>query len=174
MSVLDMRRILFAVAALAAVGIYLIWWVTYAGMHYIPRFSMRPPGASGESHGASIRLLSLTQTDQLGDAEGGQPALPDPGAVWIVAELEVVRHDPAEEFFCEAQLLGPERRLWSTASVRVNRSTPDCSRDRGVGQPARVESIFMVPARYADQLSGLALTDSSSAARTPVITPPQR
>jgi hypothetical protein len=71
MSVLDMRRILFAVAALAAVGIYLIWWVTYAGMHYIPRFSLRPPGASGESHGASIRLLSLTQTDQLGDAEGG-------------------------------------------------------------------------------------------------------
>lgn len=173
MSGLSMRRSLFAVAAFAAVAIYLIWWVTYAGIHYIPRFSMRPPGASGESHGASIRLLSLTRADQLSDAEGGQPALPDPGGVWVVAELEVVRHDPAKEFFCEAQLLGPERRLWSTASVRVKRSTQDCNRDLAVGQPVRSESIFMVPARYADQLSGLALIDSSSAARTPVITPPQ-
>lgn len=40
-----------------------------------------PPGASGESHGASIRLLSLTRADQLSDAGGGQPALPEPGAV---------------------------------------------------------------------------------------------
>ncbi len=174
MSAPSTRRILFVVAAFAAVGIYLIWWVTYAGIHYIPRFSMRPPGASGESHGASIRLLSLTRADQLSDAGGGQPALPEPGAVWVVAELEVVRHDPVKEFFCEAQLLGPEGRLWSVASVRVQRPTPDCNRDLGVGQPARSESIFMVPSRYADQLSGLALTDSSSAARTPVITPPQR
>lgn len=48
MIVLPMRRILFAVAALAAVLIYLIWWVTYAGIHYIPRYTVRPPGAAGE------------------------------------------------------------------------------------------------------------------------------
>ena len=32
-----MRRMLFAVGALAAVLIYLIWSVTYAGIHYTPR-----------------------------------------------------------------------------------------------------------------------------------------
>ena len=66
MTVLRMRRILFVVAALAAVLIYLIWWVTYAGIHYIPRFTSRPPGASGEVEGASVRLLSLTRSGQIG------------------------------------------------------------------------------------------------------------
>jgi hypothetical protein len=32
----------------------------------------------------------------------------------------------------------------------------------------------MVPARYTDQLIGIALNDASSAARTPVVTPPQQ
>jgi hypothetical protein len=172
MRIPPLRRILFPIAAFAAVGIYLIWWVTYAGIHYIPRFSLQPPGASGELAGTSIRLLSLTRADQLADAKGGQPGFPDPGAVWIVAELEAVRHDPTKDFFCTTRLLGPEQRLWPTASLpRVSRTTPSCTRDLAVGQPTRFEAVFMVPARYADQLSGIALMDSSSAERTPVIRP---
>ena len=175
MRLLPIRRILFPIAAFAAVGIYLIWWVTYAGIHYIPRFSLRPPGASGELAGASIRVLSLTRADQLTDAKGGQPSIPDPGAVWIVAELEAVRHDPTKDFFCDTRLLGPEQRLWSTISLlQVSRAMPSCDSDLAVGQPTRFESIFMVPARYADQLSGIALMDASSAARTPVIRPAAR
>ena len=96
-----------------------------------PRYTIRPPGASGELQGITVRALSLTRSDQLADAEGGDPGVPDPGAVWVVAELEAVRHDPVKE------------------------------------------SIFMVPARYADQLVGIALTGDSSAARTPVIRPPE-
>jgi hypothetical protein len=172
MTALPIRRMLFAIAAFAAVGIYLIWWVTYAGIHFIPRFSLQPAGASGELAGTSIRLLTLTRADQLADAKGGQPGLPDPGAVWMVAELEAVRHDPTKDFFCTMRLLGPEQRLWPTASPpRLSRAMPSCSSDLPVGQPTRFESIFMVPARYADQLSGIALIDSSSAARTPVIRP---
>jgi hypothetical protein len=87
----------------------------------------------------------------------------------IVAELEAVRHDTAKEFSCGAQLLGPQHRLWSTASVLVNRVTPSCPLDLAVGQTVRFESVFMVPAQYADQLSGIALSDNSTAARTPVI-----
>jgi hypothetical protein len=172
MRVLPVRRILFAVAAFAAVLIYLIWWVTYAGIHYIPRYSLRPPGASGEVQGTSVRLLSLIRSDQLAAVEGGKPGIPEPGAVWIVAELEAVRHDPAKEFLCGTELIGPERRLWSTASVRVKRSMPSCPLDLSVGPPVRFESIFIVPTRYADQLSGIALRDDSSAARTPVLRPP--
>jgi len=171
MRVLPLRPILFALAAFAAVLIYLIWWVSYAGIHYIPRYSLRPPGASGEVQGTSVRLLSMIRSDQLAPVEGGQPGIPEPGAVWIVAELEAVRHDPTKEFLCGTELIGPEQRLWSTASGRVTRSTPSCPLDLSVGQPVRFESIFMVPARYVDQLSGIALRDDSTAARTPVIRP---
>ena len=44
-----MRRMLFAVGALAAVLIYLIWWVTYAGIHYTPRYAVRPPVSRARS-----------------------------------------------------------------------------------------------------------------------------
>jgi hypothetical protein len=170
-----MRRIVFAVAALAAVLIYLIWWVTYAGIHFSPRYRLLPPGVSGEVQGTSVLVLSLMKSDELINV-GGQPGLPDPGAVWIVAELEAVRKDPAKEFLCGTELIGPEWRQWPTASLstaasRVQRSTPSCPLDLAVGQQIRFESIFMVPARYADQLSGIALRDDSSAARTPVIRP---
>jgi hypothetical protein len=115
----------------------------------------------------------LTRSDQLANVGGGQPGLPDPGAVWIVAELEAVRHNPAKEFLCGAELIGPEWRQWPTASVQVQRAAQSCPLDLAVGEHVRFESIFMVPARYADQLSGIALRDDSSAARTPVIRPPE-
>jgi hypothetical protein len=171
-----MRRTVFAVAAFAAVLIYLIWWVSYAGIHFSPRYRLLPPGVSAEVQGASVRVLSLTRSDQLANVGGGKPGLPDPGAVWIVAEMEAVRHDPAKEFLCGTELIGPEWRQWPTASLftasaGVQRATPSCPLDLAVGQQVRFESIFMVPARYADQLSGIALRDDSSAARTPIIRP---
>jgi hypothetical protein len=171
MRMLPVRRILFVVAAFAAVLIYGIWWVTYAGIHYIPRYTVKPPGATGEMQGTTVRLLSLTRSNQLADTEGGEPEFPDPRAVWVVAELEALRHDPAQEFYCGVQLVGPEWRLWSTTPVRTQRAIQSCPPDLAVGQPVQFESIFMVPARYADQLAGIALSDGSTAARIPVITP---
>ena len=85
MRLLPIRRILIAVAAFAAVLIYLIWWVTYAGIHFNPRYSVRPPGASAEVYGTSVRLLSLIRADQLHNTAGGEPASPETGAVWVVA-----------------------------------------------------------------------------------------
>lgn len=173
MRMLPLRRIQFVVAAFAAVLIYEIWWVTYAGIHYTPPYTLRPPGASGEMQGTTVRVLSLMRSDQLADADGGEPGLPDPGGVWVVAELEASRHDPAKEFYCGDQLVGPDWRLWSAAAVRTKRATQSCPLDLAVGQTVRFESIFMVPARYADQLGGIALSDSTTAARIPVITPPR-
>ena len=68
---LPMQRVLFPIAAFAAVAIYLIWWVTYAGIHYNARYSIRPPGAAAEVEGSSVRLLSLVRSDRLADASGG-------------------------------------------------------------------------------------------------------
>jgi hypothetical protein len=173
MRTIPMQRILFVVAALVAVAIYLVWWVTYAGIHYIPRYTVRPPGAAAEAQGTSVHLLSLTRADQLVNAEGNRPGIPDPGTVWIVAEFEAVRHDPAQDFYCDLRLMGPQQRLWSEAPP-VGRTTPGCrSDDLVIGQPGRFESIFSVPIRYADLLVGIALPDDSTAARTPVLTPPQ-
>ena len=174
MKLLPLSRILFAVAAFPAVLIYLIWWATYAGIHFNERYTIRPPGAAAEVQGASMRLLSLVRAGELGDAKGGSPALPEPGAVWVVAELETVRQDPGKEFYCELVLLGPQERKWTEAVDPVTRSAPHCETDNPVGQPVRFESVFMVPARYTDQLIGIALNDASSAARTPVVTPPQQ
>jgi hypothetical protein len=168
-----MRRILFAVGALAAVLIYLVWWVTYAGIHYIPRYTVRPPGAVGEVQGTSVRLLSLTRAEQLTDGAGGKPGVPEPGTAWIVAEFEAVRHDAAKDFLCDTQLIGPAQRLWTPAPTGVTRATSACLPEHVViGQPVRFESIFLVPVRFADQLLGIALPDNSTAARTPMITPP--
>jgi hypothetical protein len=177
MRMLPVRRILFVVVAFTAVSIYLIWWVTYAGIHYTPRYSLRPPGASGDVQGTSVRLLSLIRSDKLAASDGGQPGSPEPGAVWIVAELEAVRRDSAKEFLCGAELVGPEWRRWTaasllTASAGVQRSTPSCPLDLSVDQPVRFEALFLVPARYANQLLGVALRDDSTAARTTVIRPP--
>jgi hypothetical protein len=154
------------------VAIYLIWWVNYAGIHYDPRYSIRPPGAGAEVRGTSVRLLSLVRSDKLADASGGRPELPHLGAVWVVAEFESVQHDPAEKFSCgSTRLLGPQGRLWDPELFRVQRAL-ECKPENPVGQAVRYESIFMVPARYADQLIGVALEDRSTAARTQVIKPP--
>jgi hypothetical protein len=169
---LPLQRILLLIAALAAVAIYLIWWVTYAGIHYNTRYSVRPPGAPAEVQGTSVRLLSLVRSGQLADASGGPPEVPDPGAIWVVAEFEAVRHDPAEKFLCSSTtLLGPQGRVWIPELFRVQRRTEECRPNLPVDQAVRYESIFMVPARYADQLIGIALWDNTTPARAPVLTP---
>jgi hypothetical protein len=173
MRALPMKRILFPVAAFAAVAIYVVWWVTYAGIHYDPRYSLRPPGAAADVKGTSVRLLSLVRSDQLADASGGPPEIPHPGAVWVVAEFESTQHDPADKLSCgSTRLLGPQGRLWNPELFRVQRTMQECQSSQPVGQAVRYESIFMVPARYADQLIGIALEDRSTAARTQVIRPP--
>jgi hypothetical protein len=122
-----------------------------------------------------VRLLSLTQTDQLTEVDGDQPELPDPGAVWIVAELEAVRHDETKKFLCLTEVVGPEGLRWEPADVYIERSVPRCdSSELPVDQPHRFEALYMVPRRYADQLVGIALPDNSTADRTPVIRPPAR
>jgi hypothetical protein len=172
MRALSMRRVLFPVATFAAVAVYVTWWVTYAGIHYEPRYAIQPPVAAAEVAGTSVRLLSLVRSDRLADASGGSPELPHPGAVWVVAEFESVQHDPAEKLSCgSTRLLGPQGRLWNPELFRVQRAMEDCKPNHPVGEAVRYESIFMVPARYADQLIGIALEDRSTAARTQVIRP---
>ena len=118
-------------------------------------------------------MLSLTRSDQLTEVDPARPPkIPDPGAVWIVAELEAVRHDEASEFLCQTEVVGPQGVRWEPADVYVERSVPRCdSSELGWASRYRFEALYMVPRRYADQLAGIALPDRSTAARTPVIRP---
>lgn len=169
-----LRRTLFLIISVSLVLIYVVWWVTYAGTHQGERFTQLPPGRAAESADATIALNSLIQAPELVDAKGGEPLAPDPGAVWVVAEMEVTRHRVGDAFPCGFAAVGPEGRMWEGSRPYVERAVKTCDDDEFVvGQPYRFEAIFMVPQRYADQLAGVAPIDNSTAERSPVLAPPR-
>lgn len=169
---LPLRTTLGTVAVGCLVMLYLLWWTTYAGIHFDERFAQRPPGAAGEVGGTSIRLLSLTRSDLLADQKyGGAPDHASPGTTWVVAELEAVQRPSAPEFYCTLELVGPDGRRWDKQS-NVGRTLPSCSHEEiRSGGPVRFETVFLVPERFADQLVGVALMDPAVPDRVPVITP---
>jgi hypothetical protein len=163
-----------AVVALL-VSIYLVGWTVYATTHTGERYRQLPPGAAGTRADAEVRLLSLTLTERLLDSGGGDPQVAEAGSTFVVAELELTQRRPAELVSCTADLLGPDQRLWErdVLGVQVQRPTPTCdSGDVVVGRPYRFEAVYVIPARFADRLAGVALTDHSTAGRTQVLQPP--
>lgn len=171
---LSRRRawLLLGVVALVVV-VYLAVFSVWAHTHTTPRYAQLAPGAVGTRGGAEFRLLSLTRSAELADAEGGQPQVADAGATFVVAQVEVLRRVEDGPFLCGVDLLGPGGRVWTPTSLEVQRAVPTCSgADVAVGQWRRFESVFLVPERYADQLVGAALTDSSGPDRSAVLRPP--
>lgn len=169
------RRAWLVTGAVALVALtYLTLWSTYASTHTSDRYHQLAPGAVGMRKGAQLRLLSLVRTDRLNDREGQDPQLAGAGAVFVVAELEMVQRRPVEFTSCsDVDLLGPGLRQWESISTDVLRPTPFCdSSDVVLGQPYRFETVYLVPLRYADNLAGLALTDVSTPGRTAVLRPP--
>lgn len=169
---LPLRTALFVSSVGALVLLYLLWWTTYAGVHLDQRYAAQPAGAAGQVGGTSIRVLSLTTTLLLADqAYGGEPDPAEPGAVWVVAVLEGVQAPDAPDFFCTVALVGPEGRRWEPA-FKTGRRLPSCEKDAFSERPLRFETVFLVPQRFAGQLVGIALLDSSVPDRAPVLTPP--
>jgi hypothetical protein len=170
---LPLRTALFVTSVGAMVLLYLLWWTTYAGIHTEDRFVQLPPGAAGQVGGTSIRVLSLARAPQLAMQKySGPPKQPSPGTVWVVAVLEAVQRPGAPKFYCTLELVGPDGRRWKTEG-EVNRTRRYCSSDDITpDRPAEFESIFLVPARFADQIAGVALMDPTVPDRVPVITPP--
>ena len=169
---LPLRTALGTTSVGCLVVLYLLWWTTYAGIHFEQRFAQAPPGAPGKAGGTSIRLLSVARSDLLTDQKyGGVPEQATPGTTWVVAQLEAVQQPDAPDFFCTLELLGPGGRRWEK-QFKTGRMAPDCtSEELKSGRPARCETIFLVPERFVDQIAGVALIDSSVADRVPVITP---
>ncbi len=169
------RRAWLLTAAVALLVLtYLTAWSGYAAMHTADRYRQLAPGASGSRAGAQVRLLSLVRTERLVSREQQDPQIAGAGAVFVVAELELVQQWPVELVSCsDADLLGPGGRRWESISADVLRQVPSCdSADIVVGQPYRFETVYLVPLRHVDNVVGVALVDVSTPRRTSVLRPP--
>jgi hypothetical protein len=154
--------------------LYVLWWTTYAGIHFEPRFTQQPPGASGRVQGTEVRLVSLTRTGVLTDQSyGGEPETAEPGTTWVVAVLEATQQPGAPKFYCTLELVDADLRRWDTHGL-PGRALPSCppGEELTTGQPVRFETIFLVPERFAERIAGVAVMDQTTADRTVVLTPP--
>ncbi len=172
MRVLPLRTVLFLTAVCAMVLLYLLWWTTYATIHFDDRFDQRPSGASVErSGGTTIRLVSLTRSAMLADQlYGGAPEQAGPGTTWIVAIFEAVQTG-GTKIPCTFEVVGPGGRAWQQQSLLTKRTISSCVSAEFGPTPVRVEEIFLVPERFADQLVGVALLDHGVTERSPVVRP---
>jgi len=168
------RRSWWVLAALALVtAVYLTGWSAWATLHTAERYEQLAPGASSERDGADFRLVSLTQSSQLADQTGARSQPAEPGAVFVVAVVEVVKQRGDATVRCAVDLLGPGGRIWTDTLPSVSRAVPYCSPDDFVvGRPKVFESVFVVPERYADRLLGVTLTSRRGTRPSAVLRPP--
>ena len=173
MRTLPIRTTLVTVAVGCLILLYVLWWTTYAGIHFDQRYSQRPPGEAGETGGTTVRLLSMTSSPMLADQKyAGPPEPAAPGTVWVVAVLEATRAPGSPEFYCTVELLGPDGRRWEKEG-KVTRTLPACGSDVvQPGPPVQFETIFLVPERFVGQIDGVALLDPLVPDRVDVVTPP--
>lgn len=174
MRTLPLRTALVTTTVACLVLLYVVWWTTYAGIHFNERYVQLAPGAAGQAKGTSIRVVSLTQTPQLANQKyDDPPKSADPGAVWMVAVMESSHEAGAPEFLCTVELLGPDGRRWEKTG-EGSRALPSCVSDEvNAPGPVRFEEVFEVPQEFAAQIMGVALVDMSDADRTVVLTPPR-
>lgn len=175
------RAWLRAACVILAVLIYLNIWSVIAiqGLTDYGRYRQLGPGEPARAMGAEFRLVSLVQTTALVDSSSGSAQPPAVNAVWVVARVDVVRQDPNQSLFCNFQVLGPDRRIWSQSNTFVSRDLErrcTTSAEKGAsmetGRSYPLEITFEIPERYVDQLAGVVVEDSAVDGARQVLTPP--
>lgn len=156
-----LRAWLAAAVAVLLVLVYLSVEWTYASAHLPPnRFDPVAPGGTGRSRDADFRLVSLRRTDQWGLDDDGNPASPEPGAVWVVAELQVTpRRDP-QLLLCTSSLVATDGRSWKAEDLPPEQKGAPCPSDTDDVQVGRTYSFvegFQVPENEADHLAGIGI-----------------
>ena len=170
-----LRAWLLAATVVLLVLVYLSVQLTYASAHLPPsRFQPEAPGAAAHGRSADFRLLSLRRTDHWGTDVNGDPASPDAGAVWVVAELEVVprRHD--DYLLCTLTVVSTDGRSWASDDLGPTHEGESCAPDpENVQVGSRYPFVlgFQVPEGEADHIAGLAL-DRYSTSSYPLLRPP--
>lgn len=171
---LDRRRGWWRAAIVVLlVAVYLAWWVTYAQLHLPPRrYEQRPPGAVVSQDGADFTLVSLARSPALKNTGGEEQPAP-PGAVWVVATMEITQRRVDPDLICSVVLVGSNGRSWSPPGLLgLARPTEDCLPDDAVlGRPYPMEVDFRIPATDANQIMGVAIPQAGTG-RDPLLVPP--
>jgi hypothetical protein len=160
--------------AVCLVTIFTAIWVTYAKAHTVDRYEQLPPGASTTQSGASMKVVSLQQTDVVTDGDEIHPAAAN--AVWVVVTMEATLPKGKKKLAgCQLELLSDGGRVWSDPELFFSRKLPQyCGDDDDPpkpGVPWRFEQIFEIPQRFADHLYGVVVPDNSSAEPNKVLRP---
>lgn len=170
------RAWLRAGCVILAVLTYLNIWsvVAIQGLTDYGRYRQLEPGRPAQAMGAEFRLVSLVQTTELMDSITDRAMPPAIDAVWVVARVDVVRRDPGQSLYCNFQVLGPDRRLWSETSTYVSRELQRrCTMESmDIGRAYPLEVVFEIPERYVDQLAGVVVEDSAVRGARQVLVPP--
>lgn len=150
------------VAGIAAllVMVYLSSELTYASSHLPPsRYVPVAPGAVGHGKSADFRLLSWRQSERWGQ-ESGEPGTAEPGAVWVVAQLEVTPREHEDYLLCTLHLVSTDGRVWDAEGLGPTHEGESCAPDPEhvqIGATYPFVVGFQVPADETDHLAGLAV-----------------
>lgn len=168
------RAWLTALGTVLLVLLYVVVELVYSSTHLPPdRYDPVRAGASAEVRGAEFRVLTLRQTNYWG-TDGGEPASPDPGAVWVVAQLEVTPTEKRDYLLCTMKLVATDGRAWEPVTLGPTAEGESCAPDAENAQVGTTYPYvlgFQVPAAEVDELAGLAIETYSWRAK-PLISPP--
>ena len=174
----DERLRVWAVAVIVVL-LVLVWQVvdvTYLSAHEPPhRYAPLAPGQVARSRTADFRLLSLSQTARWGRDDDGQPASPDAGAVWVVAQLEVTPRVHEDYLLCLFTVVSTDARSWESVDhggpIADGESCAPDPEHVELGTTYRFRQGFQVPAGEAERIAGLAMPSFSGRAYQ-VLRPP--
>lgn len=176
----DPARLRVWAGAAAVVLLVLIWQsvdFVYLSTHEPPhRYAPLEAGAVAHGGTADFRLLSIQQTPSWGQVIAtDDPASPDAGAVWVVAQLEVTPRVHEDYLLCDVSLVSTSGRVWDAADTTGSVAEgEDCAPDPEaveLGTTYRFRQGFEVPADEAGDIAGVALS-TFSWKPYPVMRPP--
>lgn len=175
---LDPARVRAWLAALGAFLLVLLFVVvelTYSSTHLPPpRYRPVDAGAVAEGPYADFRLLGLSRTERWGTEVRGDAGSPEPGAVWVVARLEVTPRRQQDYLLCTMTLVSTNGRAWEPASPAPTHEGESCAPDPEAVELGTTYPFvlgFEVPVDEADHLAGLAV-ETYSWRPSPLLRPP--
>ena len=171
-----LRAWLAAAVAVLLVLVYLSAEWTYSSSHLPPpRFDPVAPGAVGHGPYADFRLVSLRQTEQWGHDFDDKPVAPDPGAVWVVAQLEITPRKHQRYVLCTSRIVATDGRSWEPADLTPQHEGEDCAPDEEgavrLGTTYPFVAAYQVPAEEANHIAGIGIETYSWRAQ-PLLRPP--
>jgi hypothetical protein len=173
------RSWLLFVTAVSLVLIYVVIWTLHATTHMQDRYVQLPPGQTSATSvtKAQYRVNSLVKTERINDpSQPDDPQIAAAGTIYVVAEIEVLRVEDYENFYCGADLaVDGVRKISLSGGVYLDdtKLPTSCSKDDvAVGQPYKYQAIYSVPTAFADKIYGVAVTYADYGAPYQVIRPP--